>query len=102
MLNIKPALKIKYPDFNLDSELDDEMLAELDKLNLDRTTTSSTTRTIKNIRKNLLSTLKANYSITDKNKLNEIADKILSIHGLREENFDFVKQFEDGLMKRIS
>ena len=102
MLEIKPALKIKYPDFNLDSEVDAEMLTELDKLNLDRTTTSSTTRTIKNIRKNLLATLKANYSITDKNKLKEIADKILSIHGLREENFDFVKQFEDGLMKRIS
>lgn len=102
MLDIKPALKIKYPDFNLDSEVDTEMLAELDKLNLDRTTTSGTTRTIKNIRKNLLATLKANYSITDKNKLKEIADKILSIHGLREENFDFVKQFEDGLMKRIS
>ena len=99
---MKTALKINYPEFDLDTVIDNDLKLDLDKITYDRVTTSSTTRTIKNIRKNLSATLKAKYNIVDKEKLNNIVDTILRIHGLHEDNFDFVKKFEDGLLERLN
>ena len=45
----KTALKIKYPDFSIDSEIDENLAKELQTITYDKLTTSSTTRTIKNI-----------------------------------------------------
>ena len=47
----KTALKIKYPDFSIDSEIDENLAKELQAITYDKLTTSSTTRTIKNIKK---------------------------------------------------
>lgn len=99
---MKSALKINYPDFEIDEVIDDGLKKDLDLITYDKITTSSTTRTIKNIRKNLSASLKTKYNINDNDKLNEIVSKLLKIHGLHEDNFDVVKNFEDGLMERIN
>ncbi len=99
---MKTALKINYPEFDLDSVIDEDLKIDLDRVTYDKVTTSSTTRTIKNIRKNLSATIKAKYGVSDKDKLKQLTDSILKIHGLHEDNFDFVKKFEDGLLERIN
>ena len=98
---MKSALKINYPGFEIDSVIDEELEKDLNKITYDKVTTSSTTRTIKNIRRNLAASLKTKYNI-DNGKLNEITSAILKIHGLHEDNFDIIKNFEDGLMERIN
>lgn len=99
---MKKALHVNYPEFEIDSVIDEDLEKELQKITYDKITSSSTSRTIKNIRKNLSATLKAKYDINDTEKLNEVTSKILKIHGLHEDNFDFVKKFEDGLLERIN
>lgn len=99
---MKKALHVNYPEFEIDSVIDEDLENELQKITYDKITSSSTSRTIKNIRKNLSATLKAKYDINDTEKLNEVTSKILKIHGLHEDNFDFVKKFEDGLLERIN
>lgn len=99
---MKKALHVNYPEFEIDSVIDEDLEKELQKITYDKITSSSTSRTIKNIRKNLSATLKAKYDINDTERLNEVTSKILKIHGLHEDNFDFVKKFEDGLLERIN
>ena len=89
---MKKALHVNYPEFEIDSVIDEDLENELQKITYDKITSSSTSRTIKNIRKNLSATLKAKYDINDTEKLNEVTSKILKIHGLHEDNFDFVKK----------
>ena len=91
----KTALKINYPDFEVESVIDPEFKKDLDKITHDHLTESNTARTIRNIRKNISATIKANYGITDKEQLTKITDGLLKIHGLHEDNFDFMKNFED-------
>ena len=93
----KTALKINYPDFEVESVIDPEFKKDLDKITHDHLTESNTARTIRNIRKNISATIKANYEITDKEQLTKITDGLLKIHGLHEDNFDFMKNFEDGV-----
>lgn len=93
----KTALKINYPDFEVESVIDPEFKKDLDKITHDHLTESNTARTIRNIRKNISATIKANYGITDKEHLTKITDGLLKIHGLHEDNFDFMKNFEDGV-----
>lgn len=93
----KTALKINYPDFEVESVIDPEFKKDLDKITHDHLTESNTARTIRNIRKNISATIKANYGITDKEQLTKITDGLLKIHGLHEDNFDFMKNFEDGV-----
>ena len=97
----KTALKIKYPDFSIDSEIDEKLAKELQNITYDKLTTSSTTRTIKNIKKNIIATLKSNYPFIN-GRVKEVADIILKKHGLHEDNFDFVNLFESGLHENIN
>ena len=97
----KTALKIKYPDFSIDSEIDENLAKELQTITYDKLTTSSTTRTIKNIKKNIIATLKSNYPFIN-GRVKEVADIILKKHGLHEDNFDFVNLFESGLHENIN
>jgi ribonucleoside-triphosphate reductase len=62
----------------------------------------TTDRSLKNIKKTLIYSLRREYKITDINKLNEIADKILKIHGLHKDNFDFVKQAGLAIQESIN
>lgn len=101
-MNKKIALKIKYPEFDIESEIDSGLKQELDKVTFDKVTSSNNTRTIRNIRKNLVAFLKSNYGITDTAQLNEKSSQILKIHGLHEDNFDFMKAFEIGLIQKIN
>lgn len=97
----KTALKIKYPDFSIDSEIDENLAKELQTITYDKLTTSSTTRTIKNIKKNIIATLKSNYPFIN-GRVKEVADIILKKHGLHEDSFDFVNLFESGLHENIN
>lgn len=97
----KTALKIKYPDFSIDSEIDENLAKELQAITYDKLTTSSTTRTIKNIKKNIIATLKSNYPFVN-GRVKEVADIILKKHGLHEDSFDFVNLFESGLHENIN
>lgn len=97
----KTALKIKYPDFSIDSEIDENLAKELQTITYDKLTTSSTTRTIKNIKKNIIATLKSNYPFVN-GRVKEVADIILKKHGLHEDSFDFVNLFESGLHENIN
>lgn len=97
----KTALKIKYPDFSIDSEIDENLAKELQTITYDKLTTSSTTRTIKNIKKNIIATLRSNYPFIN-GRVKEVADIILKKHGLHEDSFDFVNLFESGLHENIN
>lgn len=97
----KTALKIKYPDFSIDSEIDENLAKELQTITYDKLTTSSTTRTIKNIKKNIIATLRSNYPFIN-GRVKEVADVILKKHGLHEDSFDFVNLFESGLHENIN
>ena len=93
----KTALKINYPNFDIEGVIDPELKKDLDKITHDHLTESNTARTLRNIRKNVSATVKANYGISDKDQLNHITDELLKIHGLHEDNFDFMKNFENGI-----
>ena len=93
----KTALKINYPNFDIEGVIDPELKIDLDKITHDHLTESNTARTLRNIRKNVSATIKANYGISDKDQLNYITDELLKIHGLHEDNFDFMKNFENGI-----
>ena len=97
----KTALKIKYPDFSIDSEIDENLAKELQTITYNKLTTSITTRTIKNIKKNIIATLKSNYPFIN-GRVKEVADIILKKHGLHEDSFDFVNLFESGLHENIN
>ena len=97
----KTALRIKYPDFSIDSEIDENLAKELQTITYDKLTTSSTTRTIKNIKKNIIATLRSNYPFLN-GRVKEVADIILKKHGLHEDSFDFVNLFESGLHENIN
>ena len=93
----KTALKINYPNFDVEAVIDPELKKDLDKITHDHLTESNTARTLRNIRKNVSATIKANYNISDKEQLTKITDELLKIHGLHEDNFDFMKNFENGI-----
>lgn len=100
--NPKKEIKIKLPTFVQDDQLDESLVAELNKITYEQLTTSSTARTIKNIKKNLTAALKTRYNIKDKARLAEVTEHILKLHGLSASNFDFVNQFENGLQQHIN
>lgn len=58
----------------------------------------TTNRTLKNIRNTLKESLKRKYNIDDE----EILEKILKIHGLNKEQFDFVNNIESIIMNKLN
>ena len=103
MLNeIKKPVKIDYPEFEIENSIDPDYKKDLDKITFDNVTTSNTSRTLRNIRKNLTAKIKSEFGITDKEELNKKVDLILKTQGLHESNFDFMSNFEDGLQKKLN
>ena len=56
--------------------------------------TATTTRTLRNIKKTLIHSLRNEYKIKDKDKLNTLSDFLLKMNGIHIDNFDFVKNIE--------
>lgn len=69
---------------------------------IDNLDTATTTRTLRNIKKSLIYSLKNEYKIKDKDNLNELSNFILDINGLNTENFDFVKNIETLIDKKLN
>lgn len=54
---------------------------------------ATTTRTLKNIKKSLTySLISSNYKLDSTDKIEEVTNKILKVHGLHKDNFDFINQ----------
>jgi len=62
----------------------------------------TTDRSLKNIKKTLMYSLRREYGISDVAHLNEAADNLLKMHGLHKDNFDFVKQAGLAINERIN
>lgn len=58
----------------------------------------TTNRTLNNIRKVLKTTLKNKYNIEDEDKI----EKILEIHGLTKNRFDFIKSIENTIVDQLN
>lgn len=88
----KKILNVKVPNI-IDSYYEDEdFKREIDKVSDDILLTAETTRTIKNIKKTLVSALKKKYGFSN-GELKELTTKILKIHGLDATNFDTLANF---------
>ncbi len=99
---IRKPIKIDYPEFEIEKSIDSEYKKDLDKITFDNVTTSNTSRTLRNIRKNVTAKIKSEFGITDKEELNKKVDIILKTQGLHEANFDFMSNFENGLQEKLN
>lgn len=99
---IRKPIKIDYPEFEIEKSIDSEYKKDLDKITFDNVTTSNTSRTLRNIRKNVTAKIKSEFGITDKDELNKKVDIILKTQGLHEANFDFMSNFENGLQEKLN
>jgi len=63
---------------------------------------ATTTRVLRNIKKTLIHSLRNEYKIKDKDKLNDNSNFILKVNGLHIDNFDFVKNVEILMDKAIN
>lgn len=96
----KKPIKVNY---KIETEEDEKLYQkELEKLTDASFADAGTTRTIKNIREVLTKTLKQKYKIKDKEKLSAVANSLLKIHGISEENFDFVNSFSKFMTEKLN
>ena len=96
----KKPIKVNY---KVETEEEEKQYQEeLNKLTDTSFADAGTTRTIKNIREVLVKTLKHKYKIKDKQKLSEVANSLLKIHGISEENFDFVNSFSKFMTEKLN
>ena len=86
MAEEKKAIKIKFPEF--DNNTENPYAEEMNKLIDVNLAEASSTRTLKNITETLTKALKSKYGITDKEELKTKVNEILKAHGLAPENFD--------------
>ena len=86
MTEEKKAIKIKFPEF--DNNTENPYQEEMDKIIDVNLSEASTTRTLKNITETLTKALKSKYGITDKEELKTKVNEILKTHGIAPENFD--------------
>jgi ribonucleoside-triphosphate reductase len=103
MTEEKRAIKIKFPEFDINVE--DAYSEEMDKIIDSNLAEATTTRTLKNITETLSKSLKSKYGITDKDELKEKTNAILKLHGLAPENFDpisFISKQLFGNQKTIN
>lgn len=98
-LNKKP-IKVHYKQQEI--EEDKQYQEELNKLTDSSFANANTTRTIKNIREVLVSGLKKKYKIKDKEKLYKVLNELLKIHGISEENFDFMSTFSTFITEKLN
>ena len=103
MTEEKRAIKIKFPEFDINVE--DAYSEEMDKIIDSNLAEATTTRTLKNITETLSKSLKSKYGITDKEELKQKTNAILKLHGLAPENFDpisFISKQLFGNQKTIN
>lgn len=94
MEEIKQPIKVNYPKIGstlLDEE-NKKYQEELDKITSDTYINAGTIRTIKNIKETLVNVIRRKYHKTN-GELTKIVDSLLKIHGLHEDNFDFMASF---------
>lgn len=98
---IKKPIKVNYNDKYV-QELDDKQYQdELNKITDKTFADAGTTRTIKNIKETLVKTLKKKYGKTN-GELKSIVDGLLKIHGLHEDNFDYINTFSKYVSSNIN
>ncbi|MCM1260613.1 MAG: hypothetical protein NC222_06620 [Staphylococcus sp.] len=98
---LKKPIKIKFGTNYIPTEEDKKYQEELEKLTDKTFSDAGNTRTIKNIRENLVYTLKKKYGKTN-GELKVISDGLLKIHGLHEDNFDYVNLFSKYVGEKIN
>lgn len=96
------VIKVNYPTFDEAHELPEDFVKEVEKLSDDMFTDANTSRSIKNIRKAVMTSVRKKYKIKDKEELKSITDSILHIHGLHEDRFDFMKSFEKFTSNKLN
>ena len=100
-IEIKKPLKVNFKGKYIPNEEDKQYQAELDKLTDKTFADAGNTRTIKNIRETLIWALKKKYGKTN-GELKAITDGLLKIHGLHEDNFDYINLFSKYISKNIN
>ena len=98
---VKKPIKVNYSDKYIQDLDDKQYQAELDKITDKTFADAGTTRTIKNIRETLVKTLKKKYGKTN-GELKSIVDGLLKIHGLHEDNFDYINGFSKYMSSNIN
>lgn len=89
---IKKPIRVTYPQFDkVDIK---EWQEALNKITDECFINANTTRTLKNIRETLDNNLSRKYGLKNGER-KAVEDEILSIHGIREDNFDFLAKFSD-------
>lgn len=86
MAEEKKAIKIKFPEF--DNNTENPYAEEMNKVIDTNLSDATTTRTLKNITENLTKALKSKYGIKDKEELKTKVNELLKLHGIAPENFD--------------
>lgn len=89
---IKKPIRVTYPQF--DKVNIKEWQEALNKITDECFINANTTRTLKNIRETLDNNLSRKYGLKNGER-KAVEDEILSIHGIREDNFDFLAKFSD-------
>lgn len=89
---------VRVPN-NIKSTPDDYEEVDFSINNLNDATTS---RTLKNIKKALIYSLRNEYEIKDKDKLKEYSEYILKMNGLHTDNFDFVNNIENLFDEKLN
>ena len=100
-IEVKKPLKVNFKGKYIPNEEDKQYQAELDKLTDKTFADAGNTRTIKNIRETLIWALKKKYGKTN-GELKSITDGLLKIHGLHEDNFDYINLFSKYISKNIN
>ena len=89
---IKKPIRVTYPQFDkVDIK---EWQEALNKITDECFINANTTRTLKNIRETLDNNLSRKYGLKNGER-KAVEDEILGIHGIREDNFDFLAKFSD-------
>ncbi|MDR2772874.1 MAG: hypothetical protein LBB93_05340, partial [Elusimicrobiota bacterium] len=95
-------IKVKRPQSFDDTAEDKQYQKELAKLTEESFADASFARTLKNIKETLSKGLKRKYAIKDKNELTEKVNQFLTIHGLREKDFDVMNRVADFISSKIN
>lgn len=98
---MKKPLKVSSKGKYVPNAEDIQYQEELDKLTDKTFADAGNTRTIKNIRETLIWSLKKKYGKTN-GELKTITDNLLKIHGLHENNFDYINIFSKYMQKNIN
>lgn len=97
---IKQPIKVNYPEFNNDWD-EVKYQEEIDKLTDETFINAGTIRTIKNIKATLNDDIRRKYNKTN-GELKTIVDNLLKIHGLHEDNFDFMNRFNKFMTNKLN